>query len=157
MPLYFAYGSNLHEGQMKSRCPSAHFVCRAELKDHALKFTRRSIQRGCGVVDAVPEPDESVWGVVYRLDETELGRLDTCEGFHLGRTEDQNSYNRRESHVHEDGLNERPLTVYVYFANRQEGVHLPNRNYMDLILTGARHWRLSEDYIRALESIEVSQ
>ena len=40
MMLYFAYGSNLDCGQMRSRCPSTQFVCRAVLKDHSLAFTR---------------------------------------------------------------------------------------------------------------------
>ena len=40
---------------MKERCPSAKFVAVAKLTDHSLQFTRRSVNRGCGVADAVPE------------------------------------------------------------------------------------------------------
>ena len=61
MPLYFAYGSNLHWPQMKERCPSARFHCVAKLKDHRLAFTRKSISRDCGVADVVPEQGHDVW------------------------------------------------------------------------------------------------
>jgi hypothetical protein len=51
--LYFAYGSNMNWEQMKTRCPSARFVAVALLPDYKLAFTRKSINRGCGVADGV--------------------------------------------------------------------------------------------------------
>ena len=36
--LYFAYGSNLDEAQMRARCPGARRVARAVLPHHALHF-----------------------------------------------------------------------------------------------------------------------
>jgi len=54
--LYFAYGSMMDLGEMRGRCTSAKFVAVAKLPDHSLQFTRRSIKRGCGVADVVPEP-----------------------------------------------------------------------------------------------------
>lgn len=41
--LYFAYRSNMHWDQMRSRCPSARFVGVALLRDFRLAFTGSSI------------------------------------------------------------------------------------------------------------------
>jgi hypothetical protein len=60
--LYFAYGSNMHAGQMKERCPSATFLCRAKLPAHRLAFTLRSCRRGCGVADILRDEAKDVWG-----------------------------------------------------------------------------------------------
>ncbi|MFI5246539.1 MAG: gamma-glutamylcyclotransferase family protein, partial [Gemmatimonadales bacterium] len=38
MVLYFAYGSNLDEAQMRERCPAAERVARATLRGHVLTF-----------------------------------------------------------------------------------------------------------------------
>src|SRR5947208_12969770 len=70
--LYFAYGSNMDSTQMKERCPSAKFVCRAKLPSHRLAFTLRSCRRGCGVADILRDEAKDVWGVVYELPENEL-------------------------------------------------------------------------------------
>jgi AIG2-like family len=93
-------------------------------------------------------------GVVYEIADLDVGKLDVWEGFRPGR--DKNSYYRRECLVFLDGENQRPLTVSAYFGDPQPNPPLPNAAYKNLILAGARHWHLSEEYIRELEQIEVS-
>jgi len=151
---YFAYGSNMDCGQMRKRCPSARFVGVALLPDHKLAFTRESVDRRCGVADVVAEDGAQVWGVVHEITDLDVGKLDASEGFRPGR--DKNSYYRRECLVFLDGEDQRPLTVSAYFGDPQPNPPLPNAAYRDLILTGARHWHLPEEYIRELEQIEVS-
>jgi gamma-glutamylcyclotransferase (GGCT)/AIG2-like uncharacterized protein YtfP len=154
--LYFAYGSNMEWSQMRERCPSARFVCIAKLKCHRLAFTRKSEKRGCGVADFIPEQGLDVWGIVYEIDERELGRLDKCEGFVPGRRREDNAYFREERHVYRDGNDDAPLVALVYFAIRQNNPPRPNTEYKRLIVDGARYWHLPEDYIRELEQIEVA-
>ena len=152
--LYFAYGSNMNWDQMRERCPSSRFVGIVVLREHKLAFTRRSVTRGCGVADVVAEDGAEVWGVVYEIEDLDVGRLDTSEGFEPGRK--KNSYYRRECCVFLDGEDQRPLTVSTYFADPQPNPPLPNTAYKNLILTGARHWHLPEEYVRELEQIEFS-
>ena len=154
--LYFAYGSNMAWSQIRERCPSACFVCVAKLKDYRLAFTRKSIRLGCGVADALPEPSHDVCGVVYEIEEGDIGRLNKCEGFEPGRPREKNAYVREEHHVYVDGNEEKPLSVQVYFAIRQPNPPLPNEEYKSLIVGGAKHWHLPEEYIKALEQIEVA-
>ena len=150
MTLIFAYGSNMDWGQMHERCPSAQYVCAAKLMNHHLAFTRKSKNRGCGVSDVLPAEGQEVWGVVYRISEDELPSLDKKEGIN------SNSYVRRAGTVDQDGDKARPLTVEIYFAVRQDNPPLPNQEYKNLIVSGAKHWNLSAEYITELENIKVA-
>jgi gamma-glutamylcyclotransferase (GGCT)/AIG2-like uncharacterized protein YtfP len=153
--LTFAYGSNMDWNQMRQRCPSSRFVGIAVLRDHRLAFTRKSVNRDCGVADVVAEDGAHVWGVVFEIADLDVGKLDASEGFRPER--DQNSYYRHECMVFLDGEDQRPLTVSAYFGNPQPNSPLPNVAYKSLILAGARYWHLPEEYIRELEQIEVSE
>lgn len=152
--LYFAYGSNMDWGQMKERCPAARFVGAAVLRDYRLAFTRRSVNRGCGVSDAVPDEGKAVWGVVYEIPDADMGRLDVAEGYRPGRT--TNSYWRKECHVFINGDDKQPMAVLSYFGDPQENPPPPNSKYRNLLLLGARRWQLPDAYIKQLEMIEVA-
>ena len=124
------------------------------LPDHRLAFTRESVNRGCGVADAVRDMNSNVWGVVYEVSNLDLKQLDKCEGYRPGR--DQNSYWRRHCIVFLDGDAGGCLTTETYFAEPQPNPPLPSRQYMDLIIAGARHWQLPADYIAELARVEVA-
>lgn len=151
--LYFAYGSNMDWQQMKGRCPSAEFVAVARLKDYRFAIARTSYTRGCGSAGVIPEPGACVWGVVYDIDEKEFGALDAAEDYVPGRA--QNSYTRREWPVHVDGDEGKTYVVHLYFPEIEPSPPLPNAEYKRLIVGGATHWRLPEDYVRELEKIRV--
>jgi len=154
--LYFAYGSNMHSAQMKQRCPSATFVCRAKVPSHRLAFTLTSLERGCGVADVVRDDTKDVWGVIYELPENELKELDKDESFRPGRPDDQNEYTREKHYVWAEGDTNRPLLVSLYRGHPQLDQPLPSCEYKKLIVEGARHWHLPADYIRELESIQAT-
>ena len=153
--LTFAYGSNLDWRQTRDRCPSARFVCVAKLKAHRLVFPRKSEGRGCGVAGVEPNQDSTVWGVVYQIDEADVGKLDKCEGYQPGRA--TNSYVREERHVYADGDETKPIAAWVYFPVAQPNPPLPNAAYKRLILDGAKFWHLPERYVEQLEQIEVGE
>jgi len=150
MPLVFAYGSNMDWAQMHERCSSAEFICTAKLKNHRLAFTRKSKNRGCGVSDVLPAEGQAVWGVVYQIPEAEMAGLDKKEGIN------SKSYVRRVGTVDRDGDESMPISVQIYFAAPQDNPPLPNQEYKDLIMNGARHWNLPAEYIAELENIEVA-
>lgn len=151
----FGYGSNMNWTQMKARCPSATFIGIAQIPDHRLAFSRRSIGRGCGVADAVREAGRNIWGAVFELSELDLGMLDKSEGYRPGR--ERNSYLRRECMVFLDGDEGRPVTAETYFAKWETNPPPPNQTYKNLILSGARQWHLPDDYLTELEAIEVRE
>jgi len=152
--LYFAYGSNMHSAQMKERCPSARFLCRAKLPSHRLAFTLKSIERGCGVADVLYEEGKDVWGVIYELPEDELRDLDKDESFRPGQPDEQNKYTRENHYLWPEGDAKRAILVTLYRGHPQ--LDPPSHEYKKLILEGARHWNLPAEYIRELESIQAT-
>ena len=72
--LYFAYGSNLHLGQMAKRCPESRYVGVAKLHHYQFQINNR------GYANVVPSPGSCVEGIVYRLSLTDEVRLDKSEG-----------------------------------------------------------------------------
>jgi gamma-glutamylcyclotransferase (GGCT)/AIG2-like uncharacterized protein YtfP len=153
--LYFAYGSNMDWAQMKERCPCAKFVCRAKLPSHRLAFTLRSCSRRCGVADILRDETKDVWGVVYELPENELENLDKDEDFNPGRPYGQNKYSRENCYVWREGDAKRPLLVSLYRGHPQPNPPLPDCDYKNLIVEGAKQWQLPADYIQELESIQT--
>lgn len=151
---YFAYGSNMDWEQMSERCPTARFVGIAMLRDHRLAFTRCSVTRKCGVADAVQETGRTIWGAVFEVSDADLMRLDAREGYRPSRKQD--AYWRRECVVLADGDVKHPLAAAIYFADPEPSPPRPNQEYKDLILAGARHWRLPAEYIAELERIDVA-
>ncbi|HMH47309.1 MAG TPA: gamma-glutamylcyclotransferase family protein [Solirubrobacteraceae bacterium] len=77
---YFAYGSNMAESVMAAHCPGHRYIGLADLPEHRLAFTRRSVRTLTGVADIVRADGQSVWGALYELDESDLRAIDRKEG-----------------------------------------------------------------------------
>jgi hypothetical protein len=95
-----------------------------------------------------------VWGVVYEIDDVEIGTLDRLEGYLEGRS--KNSYLRREGNVFFEGDETRLAKVFIYFAFPQPDAPAPNAEYKAMIVGGARYWHLPREYVKDLEAIRVS-
>ena len=155
--LTFAYGSNMNRSRMESRCPSACFVCIAVLRDHRLCFPRSRKNRTTGVAGVEACKDAKVWGVIYDISESDIERLDRIEGFTRKCEEcenDANAYVRRKLYVHAD--NKAPMCVSTYMACPQENPPLPDGEYKQTIVAGAKYWGLPAEYIGSLEQIETA-
>ena len=72
--LYFAFGSNLHLGQMAKRCPESRYVGVARLHDWRFQINNRRY------ANVVPSAGSCVEGLVYRLSLTDEANLDKSEG-----------------------------------------------------------------------------
>lgn len=151
--MYFAYGSNLYEPQLRARCPGATKVGIARLANYRLAFPRSSLIRMCGVASIEPAIGHDVWGVVFELGKSDLKRLHASEGFETGRPERENRYNWRQISVI---LNGADVEVGTYIAVRQKNPLLPNRAYVGLIQEGAMEHRLPRDYLGILDTIVTS-
>jgi hypothetical protein len=81
-----------------------------------------------------------VWGVVYDVTDLDVEVLDSFEDYKPGRR--TNSYVRRECLILRDGDAQRPMVVSSYFGVADVSPPLPNAEYKQLIVSGARHWRL---------------
>jgi len=153
MNRYFAYGSNMDGEQINRRCASARFLTVAVLPDHKLAFSRSSFNRGCGVADVISCPGSNVWGVVYEISDEDMCELDRAEGYQPGR--EKNYYIRTERTVCEGSVKGSPLKVLIYVVVPQPGVHLPDKEYLGLIIGGAHHWKLPTHYIDMLKKFKT--
>ena len=146
--LYFAYGSNMHPGQMRKRCPGCTFVVPARLRDYRLTFSRLSTsRRGGGVAHIQPATGSLVEGVVWDITERHRDSLDEYEGY-------PTAYTRKDVVV--EAFDGRTLTAFAYVA-RSAGEYRPSRRYLTQIIEGAKAHGLSAGYIAFLEAIETNE
>ncbi|MBM4261021.1 MAG: gamma-glutamylcyclotransferase [Deltaproteobacteria bacterium] len=143
---YFAYGSNMDWPQMQRRCPSAQFVCVARLPAYRFAIARHSRLRHCGTANIYPKAGSDVWGVVYDVSDTDLIIMD---GFEDG-------YARAFVDVYAINDGKAPRRALVYIAPKEEDVPLPNAEYKRLMVAGARHWQLPQDYQTMLQAIAAA-
>jgi gamma-glutamylcyclotransferase (GGCT)/AIG2-like uncharacterized protein YtfP len=143
--LYFAYGRNMGTRAMEFACPGHRCLGAAELRDHRLAFTRRSLRTGSGVADVLAAPGASVWGALYALDPAQLAAIDEKEGAGW-------AYERRAVRVVADDGGELEAFAYAVIAPDAEHVQ-PSREYLQAMLDGARERGLPEDYVAALGAV----
>ena len=146
--LYFAYGSNMHPGQMKQRCPGCSFVAAARLRDHRLAFTRPwGAWDGDGVADILHSEGSVVEGVVWEIAEEHRRTLDRYEEY-------PTAYDRKDVVV--ETFDGRTLTAFAYFA-RPLGSFRPGRRYLQSLVDGAMAHGLSPEYVASLEAIPTEE
>lgn len=81
MALYFAYGSNMDQDQMKDRCPNSNEVGTGLIPNYRIDFSRKSIRRNCGVADILESKGDNTWGVIYDVSDEDFMSLDQFEGY----------------------------------------------------------------------------
>ncbi|HIJ88527.1 MAG TPA: gamma-glutamylcyclotransferase [Desulfuromonadales bacterium] len=78
MKLYFAYGSNMLQDQMKERCPGHKYFGHGILKGFRWIITTR------GYANIIKSEKDEIHGVVYRINAEDESTLDKAEGVHSG-------------------------------------------------------------------------
>lgn len=140
MSLYFAYGSNMDQNQMKERCPSAVLIGTATLADYRLAFTIFSPKRQCGCADIIPSKGNTVYGLLYRLTDAEMKAMDDFEG---------HPTHYRRITVRVNG-SEREVDAYSYeVVDKQEDLH-PSVHYLGLLQTAAARFSFPIGYQKFL-------
>ena len=78
MPLYFAYGANMHRDAMAVRCPRSTLLGLATLMRHRLAVMRE------GWLTITRDPQAKVHGVLWNLALADVAALDRFEGIAEG-------------------------------------------------------------------------
>jgi gamma-glutamylcyclotransferase len=145
---YFAYASNMAPNVITRLCPRHRYLGVAHLADHRLAFTRRSMKTRTGVADIVQAAGETVWGVLYRIDDDELTAIDRKEGHDW-------AYTRVTLPVRLEGGPECAAVTYTVRFKEPTEVP-PSRQYLDLVIAAARKRGLPGEYIKQIEAISVA-
>uniref|UniRef100_UPI0037E728A2 LOW QUALITY PROTEIN: gamma-glutamylcyclotransferase n=1 Tax=Semicossyphus pulcher TaxID=241346 RepID=UPI0037E728A2 len=148
--LYFAYGSNLLKERLQLKNPSATVHCVARLKDYKLVFGNHkglaSDRWHGGVATIEHSPGDEVWGVVWRMNMSDLESLDSQENVTLG------AYSPVELSVKTKG---QELNCRTYIMN--SCVYAPpSPQYLQVIVMGAEQNGLPRDYQEKLRAIKTN-
>ena len=130
---YFAYGINLNRKQMAERCPNCQLKFSSELTNYKLIFTGCSRQWHGGVASIKHSRGDKVLVGIYEVAETDLARLDRCEGC-------PDNYNRLKVNVYRDSGEQ--IEAITYIKSRQAEETKPSAEYLKVIQQGYRDWGL---------------
>ena len=123
---YFAYGSNIDEDQMLSRCPYSMKVYKGFLKGHKLFASHNSKYWKGGVFSIKEQENSMVYGIIYEITPEDLENLDRYEGY-------PTVYDRKEMEI--DVLvgkngKKKTLNCITYISNRIEPDTIVSENYL---------------------------
>ena len=137
---YFGYGSNLASQRLLERLPNAIDYGVATLSGHRLCFRmNHNGESGKCDIEQTDNPDDIVYGVVYKITDEEKIILDGYEM--LGFAYD-------DKMVEVTDLDGKTLTAVTYYALITDGIQPPFHWYKNHVLRGAIEHEFPACYIR---------
>lgn len=131
MMLYFAFGSNLNQKQMKRRCRDSKYIGCYSLKNYKLVF--RNYFLGGGVADVEKKNNSSVLGAIYKISKKDERELDIYEDF-------PKTYIKKYFRL----LGKK---VMFYYMPKKTKQILPSKRYLNLIIQGYKDCGYRNNYI----------
>ena len=131
MMLYFAFGSNLNQKQMKRRCRDSKYIGCYSLKNYKLVF--RNFFLGGGVTDVEKKKNSSVLGAIYKISKKDERELDIYEDF-------PKTYIKKYFRL----LGKK---VMFYYMPKKTKHVLPSKRYLNLIIQGYKDCGYRNNYI----------
>lgn len=118
MTIMFSYGMNTNITQMNIRCPLAENLGVAILPEYSLEFRKHA--------NVVPNDNHKVYGVLWKLTESDEQALDRLEGY-------PTAYNKQTLTVYQDGKSIQAMT-YVINTDLKQGP--PSEYYYSMLKEG---------------------
>ena len=129
--LYFAFGSNLYQKQMKKRCKDSKYIGCHKLKGYKLVF--RHMYYGGGVADVERKKNSTVLGAIYRISKKDEKKLDVYEDF-------PHVYIKKYFKI----LGKK---VMFYYMPKKTKTIPPSKRYLNLIIQGYKDCGYKNNYI----------
>lgn len=130
--LYFAYGSNMDECQMRERCPTAKLIGKARLAGYKFIINNR------GVASVIENDGSYVEGLLWSVFSEDEEKLDRCEGVEF------DYYRKREITVENISTGARPVAM-VYIAS-EDTSGVPRSGYLEKIIKAANKFEFAANY-----------
>ena len=127
--LYFAYGSNLHHGQMKRRCKDSIFLKKMNLKD--IRLTFRSKYRAA---DIEYKKKSIVPGGLFEISKNDEKKLDVYEDFPILYKKYYFTYYGKK--------------VMTYTMVSKTSFKYPTKRYLDTVKKGYKNCKLDNRYLK---------
>ena len=146
---YFSYGSNMSTPRMLKRVPSAKVIALGSLNNHKLKFHKigKDGSSKCNIFETLVSKD-IVYGVVYKIRESEKANLDHAEGLGLG-------YEQKSVKV--SIINNQSILAMTYYATKIKEELKPYHWYKEHVVRGAIENKLPSEYVTKIESVESEE
>ncbi len=143
MPIYAAYGSNMHPEQMLQRCPHSPLSGTGWLHGWRLTFGGGDDIGWEGALATVaPDEDDKVFVVLYDVSDEDEERLDRWEGSELG------IHRKVRLRIETaDG----PVLAWLYVIDAFEG-GLPSARYIGVMAEAAEIAGAPAEYVRGLRT-----
>jgi len=156
MPYYFAYGSNMDVDDFNKWCrcrekpsPEWKLIEVAWLENYELAFNYYSRSRRGGAANLMEKAGSSVYGLLFKVSDDELGIIAEKEGH-------PSYYEEVEVEVRSGKGTPTKAKSYKVIKEREEDQHqLPTEEYMQLIIRNGRKHGFPAAYLSFLESIAV--
>ena len=129
--LYFAFGSNLYQKQMKKRCKDSKYIGCHKLKGYKLVF--RHLYYGGGVADVEKKKNSTVLGAIYKITKTDEKKLDVYEDF-------PKVYIKKYFKLY-------GRKVMFYYMPKKTKTIPPSKRYLNLIIQGYKDCGYKNNYI----------
>jgi AIG2-like family len=147
VPLYAAYGSNMHPEQMLQRAPHSPMAGTGWLHGWRLTFGGEDIGWEGALATVVQDPNSKVFVVLYDMTGADEKNLDRWEGSELGiHTKIRCRIDRESSDTTID-----PVLAWLYVVNAYEG-GLPSARYLGVMADAAEIAGAPEDYVHGLRT-----
>ena len=129
--LYFAFGSNLNQKQMKRRCKDSKYIGCYSLKNYKLVF--RNYYLGGGVADIQKDKNSTVLGAIYKISKKDEKELDVYEDY-------PKTYIKKYFKI----LGKKVMFYYM----PKKTMHVPpSKRYLNLIIQGYKDCGYKNNYI----------
>ena len=129
--LYFAFGSNLNQKQMKKRCNDSKYIGCYSLKNYKLVF--RNYYLGGGVADIQKDKNSTVLGAIYKISKKDEKELDVYEDY-------PKTYIKKYFKI----LGKKVMFYYM----PKKTMHVPpSKRYLNLIIQGYKDCGYKNNYI----------
>ena len=129
--LYFAFGSNLNQKQMKRRCKDSKYIGCYSLKNYKLVF--RNYFLGGGVADIQKDKNSTVLGAIYKISKKDEKELDVYEDY-------PKTYIKKYFKI----LGKK--VMFYYMPKKTKHVP-PSKRYLNLIIQGYKDCGYKNNYI----------
>lgn len=148
---YFAYGSNMSVTRLSNRITSVDVVGTHILYRHDLRFHKISDTDGSAKCDVfyTGQKSDTVYGLLYRIDEKAKQILDRIEGLGAGYEE------KKVQLISVDDQSENE--AFTYYATDIDPSLKPYKWYVTHVLTGARDAGFPKGYLNKLERVKTVQ
>ena len=132
---------------MKERKVEFTEIQKGSIKDWKLAFNKiNDKNKGAGYANIVPKTGSIVEGIIYRVSEDSMQKLDKFEGV-------PDHYQRKNMSVENDDKEYVNCVVYIANPSKVNDYLKPKKEYLDHLLKGKEF--LSENYFSDLKNVET--